>query len=85
MKTDKEYVIRLSGLDLGQVIDGLEVRANAWRLTAEYLETGEAPDGFVIEECHDAKEARRLAEHYQRILRSLVQQQAEQTDLNRPS
>lgn len=85
MKTDKVYVIRLSGLDLGQVIDGLEVRANAWGLTAEYLETGEVPDGFMIEECNDAEEARRLAEHYRRILRSLVQQQAEQTDLNRPS
>jgi hypothetical protein len=78
MKTDKEYVIRLNGLDLGQVIDGLEVRANAWRLTAEYLENGEAPDGFVIEECDDAEEARRLAEHYQRILRNVIRQQTEQ-------
>lgn len=78
MKTDKEYVIRLNGLDLGQLIDGLEVRANAWGLTAEYLENGEVPDGFVIEECNDAEEARRLAEHYQRILRNVIRQQTEQ-------
>jgi hypothetical protein len=80
MPHDKEYVIRLNGLDLGQLIDGLEARATAWRLTATYLETGEAPDGFVIEECGDAEEARRIAEHYHRILGSILQQQAEQRD-----
>lgn len=74
MPHDKEYVIRLSGFDLGQLIDGLEARATAWRLTATYHETGEAPDGFVIEECNDAEEARRIAEHYQRILKTMVEQ-----------
>jgi len=80
MPYDKEYVIRLSGLDLGQVIDGLEARATAWRLTARYHETGDAPEGFVVEECADAEEARRIAEHYQRILANIIQQQAEQRD-----
>jgi hypothetical protein len=74
MPHDKEYVIRLNGLDLGQLIDGLEARAEAWHLTAIYLETGEAPDGFLIEECSDAEEARRMAEHYQRIIRTVVEQ-----------
>lgn len=78
MEHDKEYVIRLNTFDLGQVIDGLEVRATAWRHTATYLETGEAPEGFVIEECSDAEEAQRLAEHYERIIASLtVQRRAE--------
>lgn len=80
MPHDKEYVIHLNGLDLGQLIDGLEARADAWRLTAMYLETGEAPDGFVIEECSDAEEARRIAEHYQQILASIIRQQTEQRD-----
>lgn len=80
MPNDKEYVIRLNGLDLGQLIDGMEARATAWRLTATYLETGDAPDGFVIEEYHNAEEARRIAEHYQRILGTILQQQAEQRD-----
>ena len=70
----KEYVIRLNGLDLGQLIDGLEARADAWRLTDVYLETGEAPDGVVVEECSDPHEARRIAEHYQRIIRKVVEQ-----------
>ena len=76
----KEYVIRLSGFDLGQVIDGLEARATAWRRTAAYLATGEVPDGFVIEECSDRLEAQRLAEHYERIVTSFIQQQTEQHD-----
>lgn len=67
-------------LHLGQLIDGLEARADAWSLTAVYLETGEAPDGFVIEECNDAEEARRIAEHYQRIIAIIIQQQTEQRD-----
>lgn len=78
MPHDKEFVIRLNGLDLGQLIDGLEARAAAWRLTANYLESGEAPDGFVIEECDDAEEARRIAEHYQSILDQLAMQKAAQ-------
>lgn len=80
MHYDKEYFIRLSSLDLGQVIDGLEARAIAWRLTATWLETGEAPEGFMTEECSDAEEAQRLADYYERILDSLIQQQAEQCD-----
>jgi hypothetical protein len=78
MPHDKEYVIRLNGPDLGQVIDGLEARATAWHHTATYLETGEVPDGFLIEECEDAEEARRLTERYELILGKLIQQQREQ-------
>lgn len=78
MKHDKEYVIRLNGLDLGQVIDGLEARATAWHLTAQYLETGEAPEGFVIEECDDAEEARRLYDHYSKIMLELIAQKEAQ-------
>lgn len=74
MQHDKEYVIRLTGLDLGQLIDGLEVRATAWRKTAHYLQTGESPDDFIIEECRDAEEAVKIAEHYERILAKVVEQ-----------
>ncbi len=78
MNHDREYIIRLNGIDLGQVIDGLEMRATAWLHTAAYLETGEVPDGFLIEECEDAEEARRIAEHYQRILTAMVEQMMDQ-------
>ena len=79
MPLDKEYIIRLNGFDIGQLLDGLEVRANAWRHTAEYLETGTLPNAdFVMEECDDAREAVQLAEHYDRIIRSIVKQMTDQ-------
>ncbi|MCU0318712.1 MAG: hypothetical protein MUE88_01335 [Flavobacteriales bacterium] len=79
MHNDKEYVIRLSGFDLGQLIDGLEARHQAWRDTAIYLRTGEMPSAdFVMEECRDAEEAERLAAHYERIVARIIAQQNEQ-------
>lgn len=79
MPIDKEYIIRLNGFDLGQLLDGLEVRARAWRDTANHLETGEAssPD-FIAEECNDAEEARKLAAHYERIIALVMEQQTQQ-------
>ncbi len=74
MNHDKEYVIHLNGFDLGQLIGGLEVRANAWRYTAAYFETGKTPDGFIIEECNGADEARQIEAHYRRIIRQLMEQ-----------
>lgn len=79
MQADKEYTIRLNAFDLGQMIDGLEARADAWRNTATYRTTGEAPTkDFIAEECRDAEEAERLAERYDRIIATLIKQQAEQ-------
>ena len=79
MLTDKEYVIRLNAFDLGQLIDGLEARADAWRNTATYMTNGEAPtDDFLAEECNDAEEAERLEKHYRRIIATVMEQRAEQ-------
>lgn len=79
MPTDKEYVIRLNSHDLGQLLDGLEARATAWRNTATYLNTGEAPtEDFVAEECTDVDEAEKLADHYDSIIAQVLAQQAEQ-------
>lgn len=76
---DKEYVIRFSAFDLGQLIDGLEVRSNAWRRTPEYLQHGELPpDGSSIEECDDVDEAQRIADHYDRIMATIIEQQKQQ-------
>lgn len=79
MHNDKEYVIRLNAFDLGQLIDGLEVRHRAWRDTAAYLRTGEMPNAdFVMEDCRDVEEAERLAAHYERIMEGILAQQCEQ-------
>ena len=79
MPLDEEYVIRLNGFDLGQLIDGLEARADAWRNTATFLTTGVATtEDFIAEECTDAEEAKGLAKHYERIIATVLEQQSEQ-------
>lgn len=67
--------LRLDDSDVGQIIDGLEVRAASWRNTYRYLVTGEPPQPFfVAEECSDADEARKLAEHYERLIVEITKQ-----------
>jgi len=39
----KTYRIELSSSDLGQLLDGLTERAEAWENTAHYHRTGETP------------------------------------------
>ena len=62
--------------DLGQILDGLEIRADSWKRTAEYLRAGDMPDGelFMIEECSDEDEAEGMAATYGRIIGMLVAQ-----------
>lgn len=76
---NKIFQIEISGLDLGQAIDGLEVRAKAWENTARYLRTGKVPEKlFIAEECSGPDEASRLAKHYRSIIRKIRKQMAEQ-------
>lgn len=72
----KRYRIELDDNDLGQLLDGLEARAEAWEKTADYLRTDEMPEGelFLIEECSDAEEADGIAEHYRSIIRKIRNQ-----------
>jgi len=72
------YRIELDGHDLGQLLDGLEARAEAWEKTAEYYRTGHSPPDFMVEECNDAHEADRIASHYRSIIAKLRQQQEAQ-------
>jgi hypothetical protein len=72
----KRYRIELEAQDLGQLLDGLEVRAESWRRTAEYLRTGEMPDGelFIIDECSDEEEADEIAAQYEAIIKNIQNQ-----------
>jgi hypothetical protein len=66
------HTLRLDSNDIGQIIDGLQSRAESWRQTAAYLESGHAArDDFIAEECSDAHEANAIANHYERIVREL--------------
>jgi len=71
----KSFQIDLDSNDLGQLLDGLRVRADAWRKTAEYLEQGHvAGDSFVCEECSDSQEAKSITLHYEKIISRIEQQ-----------
>lgn len=63
------FQIALNRQDLGQLLDGLRLRAEAWSKTADYLESGfNADESFICEECSDPAEARRIAQHYDRVV-----------------
>lgn len=73
------FQLRLEANDLGQLLDGLRCRAEAWRDTAIYLQTGEPPSGFFLpEECRDAEEAESIATDYERIIADIGRQRDEQ-------
>ena len=75
----KKYHIELDDLDLGQVLDGLKIRAEAWEKTAGYHRTGESPPDFIVEECNDADEADSIVNHYRSIIAKIQKQQEEQS------
>lgn len=68
------YNIKIDALDLGQLLDGLDARAEAWEKTAEYHRTGESPSDFIVEECNDADEAEKIASHYRSIITKIREQ-----------
>jgi hypothetical protein len=74
----KSYLIRLDENDLGQLLDGLESRVEAWEKTANYHRTGHSPLNFIIEESNDADEADGIANHYRSIIAKIQKQKEEQ-------
>jgi hypothetical protein len=77
---DKIYTIRLAEHDLGQAIEGLEMRAEAWEKTADYLRTEKMPkdEFFIVEECSNPDEADSIAAHYRSILEKIRSQMESQ-------
>ncbi len=77
----KNYTIQLDSPDLGQLLGGLEIRAQSWERTAEYLRTEEMPAGefFIVEECSQPEEANDIAKHYRSIVCKIRQQMEAQS------
>lgn len=73
------YQIKINAHDLGQLLDGLEARAEAWEKTADYHRTGHSPPDFIVEESNDADEADSIANHYRSIIAKIRKQQEEQS------
>ncbi len=74
------YGLKLNELDLGQLLDGLECRAESWEKTAEYFRTEIMPEGefFLVEECRELDEAEEIASHYRSIISKIRKQVEEQ-------
>jgi hypothetical protein len=72
----KIYRVELDEYHLEQLLEGLVIRAESWRRTAEYLRAGEMPDGefFLIEECSDEAEADELTIRYETIIQNIQSQ-----------
>ncbi len=76
---NKTYRIELDDFDLGQLLDGMEIRAEAWEKTADYHRTGESPPDFIVEECNNAEEAGAIASHYRGIIAKIRKQMEAQS------
>ena len=66
--------LSLPALDVGQILDALNIRMEKWAYTADHLRTGRIAESYPIEECSDSDEAQRLADCYASIIRSIEEQ-----------
>ena len=72
----KDCTFTLNENDVGQLLDGLAIRAESWERTADYLRNGRIPeeDIFVIEDCSEPTEADAIAKHYRSIIKKIESQ-----------
>lgn len=74
----RQFKIQIDSHDLGQLLDGLHVRSEAWQKTSEYLKSGYASEeSFICEECSNANEAAAIASHYLKII-ALIERQVDE-------
>ena len=76
----KQIHLTLGQSEIFQLLDGLKIRAEAWRKTAAYLRTGDSgDDAFLIEECSNPEEADAIANDYETIIAKIRTQLTNQT------
>jgi hypothetical protein len=71
----KTVTLTLETIDVSQILDALNDRADSWEKTEAVL-NGEfdSEDVFVPEECHDASEAAEIAQHFRDIAANIQAQ-----------
>ena len=74
---DRIFELKLKAVDVFQLLDALDIRAECYERTAAYLETGEMDEPFIIEEVSDAEEAREIAKHFRDVQAEINKQIAE--------
>ena len=72
----KFVTLKLPMLFVGQILDGLRIRAESWEHTKIYLSDGIVvdPDNPYIEECNDEAEARQIETLYREIIKEIETQ-----------
>jgi hypothetical protein len=70
----KEISLKLPELAVGQILDALYQRVEAWNYTADFLETENIVEGRFIEECSDPNEARGIVRYYKEIIQMIENQ-----------
>jgi hypothetical protein len=72
----KFVTLKLPMLFVGQILDGLRIRAESWEHTKIYLSDGVVvdPDNPYIEECSDETEARQIETFYKEIIKEIETQ-----------
>ena len=69
------YTLKLSEVDVFQIIDALNSRADSYQQTACYLSGRcEAKENIIIEECNEPFEAQEITRHFQDIIRTIEKQ-----------
>jgi hypothetical protein len=70
----KYYVLKLERSDIGQIIDALESRAEAYESTSQILRGHDEEASFIIEEVNDHSEADKIAEYFRAIIAKIERQ-----------
>src|ERR1044071_2983617 len=71
----KEFHLVLGQFQVFQLLDGLKIREQSWRDTANYLTNGDSgEDFFLIEECSNLEEATNIANDYRIIIDRIREQ-----------
>ncbi|MFZ0033404.1 MAG: hypothetical protein WAK60_00255 [Sedimentisphaerales bacterium] len=74
--SDEFVTLKLPKLFVGQILDGLRIRAESWEQTKIYLSDGVIVDSDepYIEECDDEAEARQIETFYREIIKEIETQ-----------
>jgi len=74
--SDEFVTLKLPKSFVGQMLDGLRIRAESWEHTKIYLADGVIvdPDDPYIEECNDEIEARQIEAFYREIIKEIETQ-----------
>jgi len=73
---DENVILTLPKVVVCQILDGLYQRLESWKNTERYFQTGYPHGNYCIEECSSEKEAHRIAQYYDEIIK-LIEKQAD--------